>query len=1051
MSYHRIYWTAERISNRLKLIEPLVYKIVQPIPFVYYAEMTDLSQLEQLTELKFNDSLWLELKAGDYWGKRQQNFILRNQFQIPTEWGNDKEVALYLPLGVAGDFSHPEALVYIDGQPFASCDRHHQEILLPVKCFDGKVHQLAIAGWTGLLENDELRKLQLHQCALVQIDSPTRKLAALTRVAIRTVEQLSGDDPIRAKLLNALDAAFQVLDTRDPLGENFYASVSNTLDILNKGIKKAGVPLDVELFAAGHAHIDVAWLWTTDQSRQKAARTFHTALRMMEQHPGYHFSQSQPQLYDFVRQDHPGLFKEIQERVKEGRWEVLGGMWVEADTNLSGPESLVRQFLLGRRFFNEHFGKKSESLVLWLPDVFGYCANLPQLNKLAGLEYFFTVKLSWNQYNCIPFDTFWWQGLDGTRVLTHFSPTPEEGNPVKSTYNAAATPEQVLSSYKYFKQKELSDLPLLMAYGYGDGGGGPTREMVENLEVMQSFPGLPRVTMGRVGDFFEKLKNNINKSLPVWNGELYFELHRGTYTTQGRNKALNRRCEFLLHDAEFLAAWAKELKPDFPYPYEELDKVWKSMCLNQFHDILPGSSIREVYQEAEQQYYQVVKTANEIKEVSLPVIAEKIGGDGMVINPTSFKQDNLAILPRGLQSGQRIEMMDGRIVPVQPTGEISAFADFGELPPYSAVPFQFVNGKQEKPKNQVKVQPDLLENERLRVELNTAGDITHIYDKTNQRETLPPGTIANQLQAFEDRPLEWDAWDVDIYYQDKVFYAQPAEVIEVVEEGPLVGCIHIKRRILNSWVNQWFSLERGGACLRFSIDIDWREKHILLKTAFPVNVLSPTATYEVQFGNVERPTHFNTSWEWARFEVPAQKWVDLSEGDYGVSLINDCKYGHDIHENVIRLSLLRSPTMPDPTTDQGRHTIRYSLLPHAGRWGELTQAAAYSLNDPFLIHYTDHPQKIKQSAINLVSVDSPNLVIETIKCAEDGKGIIVRLYESQRHRGDAVLKFAAPIKKATLANLLEETIGDLPVSGNQVKFGYQPYQIISLRIVSELS
>jgi alpha-mannosidase len=1051
MSYHKNYWTAEKISRRLKLIEPLVYKKVQPIPSLYYTELIDLNQFAQASEGNFDNSLWQELKAGDYWGKRNQNFILRSKFQIPTEWGNVKVVALYLPLGEAGDFSHPEALVYINGESYAACDRHHQEIILPAKCFDDHIHQLTIVGWTGLLENDELRKLQMHQCALVQIDSPTRELVALTRVSIRTVEQLDDNDPVRARLLNALDAAFKVLDTGEPLEENFYTSVPKALKALSDGVNNAGDPLNVDLFAAGHAHIDVAWLWTTDQSRQKAARTFHTALRMMEQHPEVHFSQSQPQLYDFVRQDHPGLFKEIQKRVNEGRWEVLGGMWVEADTNLSGPESLVRQFLIGRRFFSEHFGESAESPVLWLPDVFGYCANLPQLIKLAGLEYFFTVKLSWNQYNRIPYDTFWWQGLDDTRVLTHFSSTPEEGNPVKSTYNAVATPEQVLGSYKNFQQKEQADAPLLMAYGYGDGGGGPTREMVENLELMQSFPGLPRVTLGRVGDFFEKLKNNINESLPVWNGELYFELHRGTYTTQGRNKALNRRCEFLLHDAEFLAAWAAELKPGFHYPHEQLNKAWQFMCLNQFHDILPGSSIGEVVQEAEQRYLQVKNTANEITQVCLPVIAQKIGGDGMVINPTSFKQENLVFLPRGPQPGQHIEIMHERIVPVQPSGETAAFADFGELPPFTAVSFQFVKGNQENPKDRVKVQTDFLENECLRVELNAAGDITRIYDKTNQREVLSSGLIANQLQAFEDRPLEWDAWEVDIFYQDKAFYAESAEVIEVVERGPLVGSIHIKRRILSSCVHQYISLERGSACLNFSIDIDWRERHVLLKTAFPVNVLSPVATYEVQFGNVGRPTHFNTSWDWARFEVPAQKWVDLSEGNYGVSLINDCKYGHDIHANIIRLSLLRSPTMPDPTADQGRHFIRYSLLPHTGCWGELTQAAAYALNDPFIIHYTDHPKKNKQSAINLVSVNSPNLVIETIKCAEDGKGIIVRLYESQRHRGEAMLNFSTPIKKATLVNLLEETMRDLPVSGNRVKFAYQPYQIISLRIVSELS
>jgi alpha-mannosidase len=388
MNYHKFYWTAEKITRWIALIEAMVYRRKSEIG-LFSKESNESEDLSKMISVKLDNKAWKELKAGDYWGKRNKKFILRSKFQLPEKWGKEKAVALYLPLGIAGDFSHPEALVYLDDQSYAACDRHHQEIILPAKCLDEKEHRLTILGWTGLLENDELRQLQMHQCFLVQIDTCTRELAALARVAICTVEQLTDNDPFRARLLNALNAAFKILDTSEPLGEKFYASVPKTLGILHDGIKKAGKPLVVDLFAAGHAHIDVAWLWATEQSRQKAARTFHNVLRMMEQYPEYHFSQSQPQLYDFVKQDQPALFKEIQKRVKEGRWEVLGGMWVEADTNLSGSESLVRQFLLGRRFFSEHFGDKTESPVLWLPDVFGFCANLPQLIKLAGLEYFF--------------------------------------------------------------------------------------------------------------------------------------------------------------------------------------------------------------------------------------------------------------------------------------------------------------------------------------------------------------------------------------------------------------------------------------------------------------------------------------------------------------------------------------------------------------------------------------------------------------------------------------------------------------------------------------
>ena len=353
----------------------------------------------------------------------------------------------------------------------------------------------------------------------------------------------------------------------------------------------------------------MAWLWTVDQIRRKAGRSFHTVLRLMEEFPDYHFTQSQPQLYDFVRQDYPELFAAIKERVAEGRWEPIGGMWVEADCNLTGAESLARQFLLGRTFFREHFGPGAESRVLWLPDVFGYAWALPQLIKQAGLEYFFTIKIGWSQYNRMPYDTFWWQGLDGTRVLTHFSTTPEEaGGYGASTYNSDATPAQVIGTWTNFQQKELHH-NLLMAFGYGDGGGGPTREMLENIREMKAFPATPRLRQMDVGDLFPAIEAKAGRHLPTWNGELYLELHRGTYTTQSRNKRANRKSEFRLHDAEFLASLASVLDSHYEYPAATLRHAWELVCLNQFHDIIPGSSIGPVYVESQKQHAEVQGTA----------------------------------------------------------------------------------------------------------------------------------------------------------------------------------------------------------------------------------------------------------------------------------------------------------------------------------------------------------------------------------------------------------------------------------------------------------
>ena len=408
---------------------------------------------------------------------------------------------------------------------------------------------------------DPVTRLVMRPCAVVQIDQPARDFVITARVALNAAVSLDANAPARGALLNALDAAFKILDMREPFGDAFYASVAPAHAALQAGIAVAGPPLDVKLTATGHAHIDVAWLWTLDQTRRKAGRTFHNVLRLMEQFPDYHFTQSQPQLYEYIRNDYPALFEGIKARVAEGRWEPIGGMWVEADCNLSGPESLARQFLLGRSFFRQHFGPDAESPVLWLPDVFGYAWALPQLIKQAGLDYFFTIKIGWNQYNHLPYDSFWWQGLDGTRVLTHFSTTTDADGQVMSTYNAQARPEDVLRTWTHFQQKELQD-EVFMAFGYGDGGGGPTREMIENLDALAAFPGMPQVRQRDAGDFFRDLERDAGPNLPVWDGELYLELHRGTYTTQSRNKRANRRSEFLLHDAEFLAAFASQLDPD---------------------------------------------------------------------------------------------------------------------------------------------------------------------------------------------------------------------------------------------------------------------------------------------------------------------------------------------------------------------------------------------------------------------------------------------------------------------------------------------------------
>ena len=1103
---HSVRWTVQKLAQRLGLVVALVQRRRSELaPF--RCAWLEGPRSPAPVGREIDESGWPIIAPNSYWGVWLKDFVLRTSFSVPADWDNTQPLALFLPLGEAGDFLHPEALIYLDGVAHAASDREHQSVDLPATLHDGAAHLLALHGWTGGVGNHSTRKTQLFMepCYLVQIDAPTRDFVATARVALGTINTLPETDPARAHLLNALDAAFMQLDLREPHGDAFYASVPAAHALLRAGIAHSGPALDVTLYATGHAHIDVAWLWPLDQTRRKASRTFHTVLHLMEQFPDYHFTQSQPQLYEFMREEHPELLERIKARVAEGRWELTGDMWVEADCNLSGAESLARQFLLGRSFFRQHFAGTASSPVLWLPDVFGYAWALPQLIKEAGLEYFFTIKIGWSQYNRLPYDSFWWQGLDGTRVLTHFSPTPQDGSAYASTYNAEARPKDVIGSWTNYRQKDLTasatapTAPLLMAFGFGDGGGGPTREMLENVRELADFPSAPKVKQAHVGEFFRTLEATAGDALPTWNGELYLEYHRGTYTTQSRNKRANRKSEFLLHDAELAATLASLHAPGYRYPQEAFSQAWRLICLNQFHDIIPGSSINQVYLDSQQQYDQIRELGETARDSALAALAEVLGGEYVVLNPISFARSDLAFIPGELPQDTVITR-DGAPLPTQPTlggtlvaiGQLASFActtlDFAPL--YQEIKKEKKKDKRKKHKDAETVNANLpveteltasethLENALLLVELNPAGDITRVYDKVNRREVLPTGAIANQFQAFEDRPMYWDAWDVDIFYSDKQFLAAPASQVRVVESGPLRVTIEIDRVILNSPFIQRISLTANSPRLDIETIIDWRERHMLLKVAFPVDILAPQATYEIQWGNVQRPTHRNTSWDWARFETCAQKWVDLSEGGYGVSLLNDCKHGHDIQANVMRISLLRSPTDPDPEADQGQHRFMYSLLPHAGDWAAAIPEA-YALNDPLVVYQVDDRRRtmddgqqesdsviadggrrtmddghqVASPAVvhrlsSAVACDSANVIIETLKRAEDGNGIIVRLYESQRRRGQVRLKAGFALTAAYRANLLEENQQALEIVDGAIQLNLRPYEIATLRLIA---
>ncbi|MEQ8671747.1 MAG: alpha-mannosidase [Aggregatilineales bacterium] len=1045
--YHQTRWTAEKINNYLSLVASLVYSCYKEIPAFWYTELDNERVSPMFDQLEAYN--WQPLAYHSYWGKPDTNFMLRTTFTMPAEWQkNGLQTALFLPIGDAGSFVHPETLVYIDGKSIAGVDRYHHEIILPSAFCDGQTHEILMHGWTGNAHRDgEHGRLQLHPCSIVQIHQPARDLAALTRNILGSLDYLDDTVPAKHQLFNALDVAYKKFDTREPFDEANYASIENVLATLRDLLQSAGAPMDVTISATGHAHIDVAWLWTLGQTRNKARRTFHTVDLLMDQFPEYQFTQSQPQLYDYIRQDDPALFERIKTRIDEGRWEPTGGMWVEADCNLSGGEALARQFLLGRTFFKEHFGAEKDTPVLWLPDVFGYSWALPQMIKQAGLEFFMTIKISWNQYNKMPYDSFWWEGIDGTRVLTHFSATPN-ANGERANYNANVTPREIFKTWQLFQQK-AEQRHLLMSFGFGDGGGGPTREMLENMQVMKSLPGMPQMKHDTAVNFFRRMEAESGEHLPTWNGELYFELHRGTYTTQARNKRGNRKSEFLLHDVELLSVIAGLLDVDFAYPHEELTRLWQLVCLNQFHDIIPGSSIHQVYVESLEQYDDILRSGLSLRQNAFNAIQAITGGDLLVINPTSFPYQGMVLWEHEIGQEQRIVDVQGNAIPTQTTDNGTLLA-FNQLPAHSITALRFSDDEANQVELALSVSNTHLENALIRVEFNADGDITRISDKQHHREVMPENTLANQLQAFEDRPMNWDAWDIDIFYDDKMWLSEPASRVTVVESGPLRATLRIERRILNSPYTQHISLTADSPQITVTTDIDWRERHILLKVAFPVDILADKATYEIQWGNVERPTHRNTSWDWARFETVAHKWVDLSEGSYGVSLLNDCKYGHDIHRNTIRLSLLRAPTYPDETADLAQHTFTYALLPHTNDWRESTIPAAYHLNNPPIVFQPENSRKTEpETCTSFIRVDQKNVVIEAIKQAEDGNGIIVRLYESQRSRGQVRINTSFEIAGAHAVNLLEDPVDgvQLTVGAHEITFAIKPFEIITLRII----
>lgn len=1042
-----MFFRIERIEKTAKELKKLIY-----------SDATKLDALQRkagdyrgIEEVESAEIPWESFGRSDRWTGKNQRSWFRAKFALPQQY-KSKKVMLRVVTGreEQWDAINPQFLIYVNGEIVQGLDTNHQEIMLAEVGEPGEEFQVDLHGFTGMVEGEIIVNLDLWV-----LDAQIEKVYYDLQVPLEVAKLLEEEDENRIAILNHLTEAINLLDFRKPYSKHFYEALERTGEYLeNKFYGEYCGETHGIAACVGHTHIDVAWLWTLKQTREKVARSFSTVLRLMEEYPEYIFNASQPQLYEFLKEDQPDLYRKVKDKIKDGVWEAEGGMWLEADCNLASGESLVRQLLYGKRFFKEEFGVDNK--ILWLPDVFGYSAALPQILKQCNIDYFMTTKISWNEYNKMPYDTFMWQGIDGTEILSYFITTIDyetaKSGAARTIYEGQINPSQVKGAWRRYQQKSIND-EVLISFGHGDGGGGATRMMLENARRLQkSIPGCPKVKMTNGLDFFKRLEKRVkdNKQLPKWVGELYLEYHRGTYTTMGRNKRYNRKAEFLYHDLEMLSVINDVMAEKHEYPKEALRNGWKVILLNQFHDIIPGTSIEEVYQESHAQYEKLLEEGKTTHNKLLQSIAGKIKNDGMsivAINTLGQVRNDLVYVDlEGLSDQEYAVLYEGEKHIIQRLAAGKGIF-YGRNMPGSGYRTYKLIESEGRSENQIIVKKDHIENSFFVIKLNEKGHIISIYDKKEQREILQAGKRGNVFQAFEDKPHKWDAWDINIYYQEKMWEIDELIEVEVVAEGPVRGTLKVSYRYMDSVIVQYIHIYQELDRIDFETEIDWKETHTLLKVAFPVDVYTNKATYDIQYGNVERSTHWNTSWDVARFEVCGHKWADLSEEGYGVSLLNDCKYGYDIKDGVMRLSLLKASTWPHPSADKEKHLFTYALYPHRGNVKQgNTIEMGYQLNVPAIGKYIPPQEGNLPEAFSLVEVDQGNVVIETIKEAEEDQAIILRLYEAMHQRCKVAMKLSMNVEKVFLCNLLEENLDELQLHEHMLEFEMKPYEIKTFKV-----
>ena len=1000
----------DRRSRILAILAYLERNILQDQEIVTGTEIADAGY--SIPQVFPSESVeWRSFAQDETWGGRDKHNLFR--CTVPGRPGRMLALILHTDSKVRWSTDNPQVLVYLNGALRGTMDVNHQMIVLSRCCGECEIFSLGFYAYSNSRDRSSFFRLSTGV-----LSAAVFSLYYDMKNVFEAADLLPPDDISRIRAFSVLEKAIDVLDTRS--AELLERSAPDAGAVLQSYMEQQD-PSPVTVWSVGSTHIDVAWKWPLRQTRQKAVRSALTALNLMEHYPDYRFLFTQPQLYEFIREERPDVFERIRERIGEGRWEAEGGMWLESDCNLAGGESLVRQLLHGKRYITETLGAP-ESEILWLPDAFGFNGNLPQIMRKAGIRYFMTTKISWSDTHIFPYDIFSWQGIDGSEVLSYFISTREYGSDGRhpdyhTTYNGLQNASQIMGTWHRFQDKDITE-HVLTCFGYGDGGGGPTFEMLENTKrLAHSIASCPRTELCSARDFFHSLEGRLRKKLPRWSGELYFEYHRGVMTSIAEEKKWNRRIECLTHDAEALSTIAGT-------DASELGNVWKTILLNQFHDILPGSAIDEVYDEAFREYEEAEAKDKAVIGRALASIAPA-GKRLLAFNTSGLKRTSLLELDAEAEGYDGQLTYDGRYLYLA-----------SDIPSYGAG--NVVSCHDDKPV--ISGDSDSFETPFFQIKIDQNNNLSSVFDKKQQREVIVPGVSGNRIISYEDRPLRFDNWNTEEYYREKAYPWEPDGGPEIVENGPLRAVVRVSFRSLQSRLVQHIAFYRHTARIDFISSLDWDGDHLLVKAEFPVDVHSYSADYEIQFGAITRSAVMNTDWDRAAFEVPALRWSDISEPGYGVSLLTDSRYGYSVKEGVMTVSLLKSGTDPAERADRGHHEFTYSLYPHAGTWREGgTVREAENLTKPFYSLFA-----AEEDIPSFVSCSQDDIVIDTIKRQEDGSGIVLRLYEAHGMRSEAEIIFGGSyhIFETDLLERNPVYIGD----GCSIKRTFRPFEIVTLLI-----